>query len=42
MCCGAVLNSIRKELRSMTGGLKVDAGEIGQIIKEEILKRELA
>lgn len=36
-----VLNAIRKELRRMTDGLKVDAAEIGQIIKEEILKREL-
>lgn len=36
-----VLNSIRKELRRMTDGLKVDTAEIGQIIKEEILKREL-
>ena len=37
----AVLNCIRKELRKMTDGLKVDAGEVGLIIKEEILKREL-
>lgn len=36
-----VLNSIRKELRKMTNGLKVDTYEVRHIIKEEILKREL-
>lgn len=36
-----VLNAIRRELRRMTEGLKVDVVEIGQIVKEEILKRDL-
>jgi len=37
----AVLNTIRKELRKLSEGIKIDTSEVEQIIRNEVLKRDL-
>lgn len=36
-----VLNTIRKELRKLREGLKVELDEIGEVISSQIIKREV-
>jgi len=36
-----VLSTIRRELRKLSDGVKIDTSEVGQIIRHEVLKRDI-
>ena len=37
----SVINAVRKELKKFKDGIKVDSDEIGEIIRSEVIKREV-